>query len=726
MENETIEGIVGSIIYRNDVNGYTVMELECDDELVIAVCNAPLLGEGEKVKLVGHWTEHRDYGTQFKAISCTPVLPETKEQLERFLSSGLIKGCGPVTAHAIVDYFGDEVSFVLEYQPHRLVEVPGIGEKTAAKIAESFNENLHMRSVISGLGQYGITVSQALKIAAEYGRDALAKVKENPYRLAEDIFGIGFKTADKIAQSMGVSKDSPFRIASAIKYFLEWSGNEGHMFVPSAVLIKHTAKGIGVPESEVEKQLAKMIVSGEAVLGKGEIEPVYLPAFYNAERESARKLITICSEEVPKPEIDITETIDYCQKLWNINLAPMQIKALRQAVSGAAAVITGGPGTGKTTIIKFLIYFFERNGIAYSLCAPTGRAAKRMSEATQRSASTIHRLLEYSIGEDGRPAFLRNEQRPIEAGAIIIDEMSMVDAFLFHRLLKATKPGTRLIMIGDSDQLPSVGPGNILWDIIESDIVASIKLNYVYRQGEGSTISINAHKINKGECDLIKEAGVFEIIERNGQAAIWEAVAEQCTGPDIQIITPMKKGEVGVHGLNQKLQQLFNPKNPFKPELALKDRVFRSGDKVMQTRNNYRMEWVKDTRSNVEEGIGVFNGELGIITDIDSHIREARVLFDDDRMANYDIGTLEELELAYAITIHKSQGSEFDDVIIVLPRGPGILFTRNLLYTAVTRAKKSVKIIGSRFTIEQMIKNYRALVRYSGFKAALIEQNRSD
>lgn len=716
---EQLEGIISTIIYRNDANGFTVMELECDEQLVIATVNAPLLGEGERVLLSGGWTVHKEYGQQFKAASCQLLPPENLEQLERFLGSGLIRGVGPSTASAIIEAFGDETAFILENDPHSLTQIPGIGHKTAEKIATSYAENMHMRAVITGLSGYGITVSQAMRIASEYGGDAVALVRENPYRLADDVFGIGFKTADSIAQNMGIEHDSPFRVAAALKYYMQWAGNEGHTCIPSNMLVSETTKGLRVDTEQVKTEAANLILSGELVLSEGEPEMVYLGAFFQAESESARRLCRLSLSEIVPLSEDIKQCIGLQEKQAGIQLADKQLDAVLSAAHDAAIVISGGPGTGKTTIVQFLISIFDRSGIAYSLCAPTGRAAKRMTEATGVPSRTIHRLLEYGQDdENGMPTFRRNENKPLEEQAIIIDEMSMVDIFLFMRLLRALKAGTRVIMIGDTNQLPSVGAGNVLHDVIASGKIKNVELNTIYRQGEGSAISSNAHAVNAGLMPVPAD-GEFEIVELDSADAIWRYIQNLDALNDIQIIAPMKKGGAGVNTLNDRLQELCNPPGAGKNECRNKSGVLRVGDKVMQIRNNYQIEWTRDNGLDTEEGLGIFNGEMGSISRIDPAMQEITVRFDDDRMAIYDFMDADELERSYAITVHKSQGSEFDAVAIPVLKGPPMLYTRNLLYTAITRAKKRVWLLGSRYAIQSMIRNDRTKKRYSRLKEAL-------
>ena len=713
-----LQAEVIGIIFRNEINGYTVMELENDEMAFTAVGPAPRLGEGEWVEVEGSWTTHRDYGKQLQMTACRVQMPQTTERMERFLASGLIRGCGPVNAHAIVQKFGEQTADILQYAPYRLKEVPGIGLITAEKIGASYVENMELREVVAGLSEYGVTVGQAIRIAKEYGADGVAMVRENPYRLAEDVFGIGFKTADAIAQSMGIESDAPFRLAAGLRYSLQRAAGEGHTYLPSQILVDFTAKQLGTDVEAVKRAAARMVQTGELVLGSGEQEPVYLGVYFHSEQECAVRLHRLCSKAPAPLRTDTHQAVRNHERESGLQLADQQRRAVLAAAQGPLHVITGGPGTGKTTIVQFLLSIFDQAGVEVALCAPTGRAAKRMTEATGRPASTIHRLLEYGRSEDEQEVYGRNEEHPLEAGAVIVDEMSMVDVFLMMRLLRAIKPGTRVIFIGDADQLPSVGPGNVLRDIIGCQAIPVIELDTIYRQDAGSTIPLNAHRINHGQMPQ-PDGERFTVIECDTPAQVWQQVQAVCRRPNVQVLTPMRKGDLGVAGLNERLQDLLNPSARGKQELAHPVRKFREGDQVMQIRNDYRMEWTCDTGLHQEKGLGVFNGEMGMIRKIDSSAREMTVLFDDDHVVRYDFLQTDALELAYAISIHKSQGSEFDEVVIVLSGGPPMLYTRNLLYTAVTRAKERLWIIGRRGALQQMIHNNQTKARYSGMQQAL-------
>lgn len=715
-----LEGVVTQVVFRNDANGYTVMELQTDDGgQLTAVGYSPMLGQGERVQLEGVFTVHREYGRQFQAAVCRPLLPETTEELERFLASGLIRGCGPVTARAIVQTFGDQAAEILAHAPGKLVRVPGVGPVTAEKIGASYAENMQLRTVIAGLGDYGITVSQAIRIAAEYGEDAVLRVKENPYRLSDDIFGIGFKTADAIAQKMGVEADAPFRMEAGLRYALQLASGEGHMYLPSDILIPFTAKQLRADPERVQRAALRMIQTGVLCLGNGPREPVYLAGYYRAEQECAALLSGLCRAALAPLKADVAQALARREKRSGLTLAGQQRTAIETAAASPVSVITGGPGTGKTTIVQFVLGLFEQAGLEVALCAPTGRAAKRMEQATDRPAHTIHRLLEYGRDEMNQEIYGKDESSPLEVDAIIVDEMSMVDTFLLMHLLRAIPRGTRVVFIGDADQLPSVGPGHVLHDLIECGRFPVTALDTIFRQGEGSAISLNARRINRGELPVAGEG--FELWQAENPTQVWQCLQRLCAGGDWQVITPMKKGESGVIALNKKLQALINPPSRHKAEFSRFDQTFRAGDQVMQIRNDYQQAWTRDRGADMERGDGVFNGELGIITAVNPEAEQYTVRFDDDRVSDYDFAQTDEMSLSYAISIHKSQGSEFDQVAIALLGGTPMLYNRNLLYTAVTRAKKRVVLIGRQAVVTQMIRNNKTKQRYSGLLSALEE-----
>lgn len=732
----TIQGTVEEIIFQNESNGYTVAMVETEDDVVTIVGDIPLINIGETLSLQGKWDYHPNYGQQLKVETYSTVVPDTLNGIEKYLSSGLVPGIGPKTAKKIVEAFGADSIDILQYNPEKLKLVEGIGEKKAEKIAEAFVEQRELRDVMIFLQGYGISVNYGIKIYKKYGNETLAKVKENPYRLSEDILGIGFKMADKIAQSMGVDVRSKYRIHAGIKFVLMESSGRGHTYMPKNELTTEASKILNVETELIQDGITELALNQEIQLENfdGEICVYYMPYFY-AETNVCKKLIEISQGEINKLHLEIDGEIKKIEDENAIKFADRQKEALKESIENGMVVITGGPGTGKTTTINSIIKLFESQNQSISLAAPTGRAAKRMSEATGREAKTIHRLLEYNyVDEEVGMAFSRDDGTPLESDVVIIDEVSMVDILLMNTLLKAILPGTRLILVGDVDQLPSVGPGNVLRDIIESKIIKVVKLDEIFRQAQESMIVVNAHRINKGEKPYlnVKEKDFF-FMTRNSGENIADTIIDLCKErlpkfngydslKDIQVLSPMKKGDVGVNKLNEKMQEALNPQHLNKKEKKSGDIVFRVGDKVMQIKNNYRMKWrLMDDGLVVEEGEGVFNGDYGFITRIDNEEGQITVFFDDNREAMYQSGQLDELRLAYATTIHKSQGSEFPVVIIPSCWGPPMLLTRNLLYTAITRAKELVVLVGMEKYLNMMISNNRIVTRYSGLNRRLVK-----
>lgn len=729
---DSIIGEIKTIIYRNEENGFTVLELidPAGDEIT-AVGPMPLAGVGERVELTGTWTAHKVYGRQLKVESCKTLAPATLQSLISYLGSGQIKGVGEATARSIVAAFGMDTLRVLEEEAERLMEIPGIGRMKAAVIAESFHDQRDMREVMLALQDYGITVSQATKIYRIYGPLCLAKIRENPYRLIDDVESIGFRTADKIAQNAGVEIDSAFRLRAGLKYTLQWARNEGHTCLPRERLVKVASDLLGADLGPVERTLDDMVV--EQLLSYklvGQLDMVFLPYMEYMEQDCARRLLLM--NRAPTPLLGIKAQIEFLERQAGVSLAAAQHKAVELAMESGVLVITGGPGTGKTTILQFIIHLMENLGLSCELCAPTGRAAKRMSEAAGFEARTMHRLLEYSYGGDERGGFRKNEDDTIDADMIIVDEVSMVDVPLMQALLKAVARGTRLILVGDADQLPSVGPGNVLRDIIASEAVPVVRLTDIYRQSERSMIVVNAHAVNEGKrlaLDTQHEEFCFEEIA--AVEDILRRVAGLCAGKtnklhtseprkDVQVLSPMKKGPLGVYNLNARLQEALNPPAPKKRERRYGETLFREGDKVMQVKNDYRVEWTRSRYGRpVETGEGVYNGDLATIMKIDGESGAMELLFDDERCAVYDFNMLEELELAYCISIHKSQGSEFPVVILPLAGGPPMLMTRNLLYTAITRARRQVYILGHEESVNNMVRNNEIRRRYSSLSAFL-------
>lgn len=724
-----LTGTIENIIYRNADNGYTVLELFSDEgEHITAVGSLALCNRGERVTLTGQYASHPKYGRQFKAASAKTLAPSTLSAIESYLGSGLIRGVGASTAHAIVQSFGMNTLDILDNAPERLLEISGIGKKRAAMIAASYQENMQMRDIMLALEPYGVTVTQALKLYRIYGGLCLARIEENPYQMIADVEGIGFVIADRIAQNVpGFSYDSASRLSAGILYALNLARMEyGHTYVPRASLISYAVKLLGVDEEAVSDTLDALIGKGELVYQMvGDDDGIFLPWVQRMEQSVAEKLIQLTEKPIANPFLNLALTQNH-----SIQLAPQQYEAVEAALNEGLLVITGGPGTGKTTIIRCITEILSDMQMDFALAAPTGRAAKRMTEATGYEAKTIHRLLEYIPGE----GFTRNDENPLFYDIVIIDEASMVDIPLMSALLKAIVPGTRLILVGDSDQLPPVGCGDALRDIIKSDVVRVVRLTEIFRQAQESYIVQNAHLVNHGEMPRLDLADSdFRFEELASQDAVLARLIALCTHPapvlhtnepllDIQVLTPMKKGTLGVYNINRALQAALNPPAPGKREQAFGDTVFREGDKIMQMQNDYKVEWTRRGQSGeVVEGTGAFNGDLGTVYRIDPAARRLSVLFDDDRLANYDFSQVDTLSLAYCISIHKSQGSEFPIVLLPLAGGTPLLLTRNLLYTAITRAKSQVCCIGRRETIRAMVDNNRSTRRYTSLAQRLAE-----
>lgn len=724
-----LTGTIENIIYRNADNGYTVLELFSDEgEHITAVGSLALCNRGERVTLTGQYASHPKYGRQFKAASAKTLAPSTLSAIESYLGSGLIRGVGASTAHAIVQSFGMNTLDILDNAPERLLEISGIGKKRAAMIAASYQENMQMRDIMLALEPYGVTVTQALKLYRIYGGLCLARIEENPYQMIADVEGIGFVIADRIAQNVpGFSYDSASRLSAGILYALNLARMEyGHTYVPRASLISYAVKLLGVDDEAVSDTLDALIGKGELVYQMvGDDDGIFLPWVQRMEQSVAEKLIQLTEKPIANPFLNLALTQNH-----SIQLAPQQYEAVEAALNEGLLVITGGPGTGKTTIIRCITEILSDMQMDFALAAPTGRAAKRMTEATGCEAKTIHRLLEYIPGE----GFTRNDENPLFYDIVIIDEASMVDIPLMSALLKAIVPGTRLILVGDSDQLPPVGCGDALRDIIKSDVVRVVRLTEIFRQAQESYIVQNAHLVNHGEMPRLDLADSdFRFEELASQDAVLARLIALCTHPapvlhtnepllDIQVLAPMKKGTLGVYNINRALQAALNPPAPGKREQAFGDTVFREGDKIMQMQNDYKVEWTRRGQSGeVVEGTGAFNGDLGTVYHIDPAARRLSVLFDDDRLANYDFSQVDTLSLAYCISIHKSQGSEFPIVLLPLAGGTPLLLTRNLLYTAITRAKSQVCCIGRRETIRAMVDNNRSTRRYTSLAQRLAE-----
>ena len=741
--SDTITGYIDHVIFRNEDNGYTVMVLkgvEGEDELT-CVGSFPVLNQGATVEVTGSYIQHHIYGKQFQASTMVEKMPEDALAMERYLGSGSIKGIGAALAGRIVRHFGKDTLRIVEDEPERLAEVKGISEKKAREIAAQIEEKSDMRKAMMFLQKYGISLNLGAKIYQKYGDSVYSVLQENPYRLAEDISGVGFKIADEIAYRIGIHTDSDYRIRSGMLYTLLQATGEGHVYLPKEEFFARSSRLLGVDPSYMEKHLMDLAMDRKIIQKQKEEQILVYPTqYYYLELNTARmlqELNVLC----PEDEKLVNGQLARIEKETGTVLDEMQKKAVTEAASHGLFVLTGGPGTGKTTTINAIIRFFEGEGADLRLAAPTGRAAKRMTEATGYEAQTIHRLLELSGMPDeekeGQPVhFERNAENPLETDVIIIDEMSMVDIHLMHSLLMAVTAGTRLILVGDENQLPSVGPGNVLRDIIRSQQFSVVELKKIFRQASESDIVVNAHKINQGEQVTInnKSRDFFflkrydaDMIIRVVIALIQEKLHRYVEARpfDIQVLTPMRKGLLGVERLNGILQHYLNPPSPDKKEKEQRLGLFREGDKVMQIRNNYQMEWEIRGRYGipVDKGIGVFNGDTGILKVINEFAETAEVEFEDGRVAEYSFKQLEELELAYAITIHKSQGSEYPAVVIPLLSGPKMLLNRNLLYTAVTRARKCVTIVGSEETFREMINNEKQQRRYSSLDERLKEIN---
>ena len=742
--SEQIQGYIDHIVYRNEENGYTVFVLKGtkDEEELTCVGSFPSITQGATIEAAGTWTRHHIYGKQFQVETYTEKMPEDSLAMERYLGSGAIKGIGAVLAARIVRRFGADTLRIVEEEPERLAEIKGISEAKAREIAVQVTEKADMRRAMIFLQKYGISLNLGAKIYQKYHESVYSVLQENPYRLAEDITGVGFKIADEIASRIGIHTDSDYRIRAGMMYTLVQSQGEGHTYLPREELFARSAELLGVDTSYMEKHLMDLSLERKVILREEKEDAedviVYPGRFYHLELNTARMLneLNILS---PEDERLVERRIAQIEKETKTILDEMQKKAVREAASHGVFILTGGPGTGKTTTINAIIRFFEGEGAELRLAAPTGRAAKRMTEATGYEAQTIHRLLELTgipeEGQENQPVhFERNASNPLEADVIIIDEMSMVDISLMHALLLAITAGTRLILVGDENQLPSVGPGNVLRDIIRSGQFSVVELQKIFRQAAESDIVVNAHKIHRGEPVAIdNKSRDFFFLKRNEADAIIRVVITlikeklppyvEARPSEIQVLTPMRKGLLGVERLNQILQRFLNPPDPSRKEQEYGETLFREGDKVMQIRNDYQMEWEVRGKYGipVEKGVGVFNGDTGVIREINSFDQTLEVEFEDGRFAQYTFKQLEELELAYAITIHKSQGSEYPAVILPLLSGPRMLMNRNLLYTAVTRARKCVTVVGSPDTFAEMIRNEEQQKRYSSLDLRIRE-----
>lgn len=734
---ETVTGYVEHIVFRNEDNGYTVFHLNNEDGEITCVGNFNYITEGELLELRGEYVMHSTYGLQLSVSSSEVKEPEDLMSIERYLGSGAIKGLGAALAGRIVRRFKEDTFRIIEEEPERLAEIKGISERKAREIAEQVEGKKDVRKAMIYLQKYGISTALAAKIYKKYGQKVYHILEENPYRLADDVQGVGFKTADEIAMRIGIHTDSDYRIRSGIFYALLQGIAEGHIYLPEEVLLRRASSLLEVEISDIQKYLADLSIEKKIVLKQKEQGiRVYPSNYYYMELNTAKMLHDLNVHA----EADITyvrKRLQLIEQDAELSLDEMQRQAVIEAVKHGILILTGGPGTGKTTTINAMIHYFESQGLDIFLAAPTGRAAKRMTEATGYEAQTIHRLLEVNGNpEDSneRSGFARNEENPLETDIIIIDEVSMVDLPLMHALLRAVIPGTRVIFVGDGNQLPSVGPGSVLKDLLRSECFPTVRLTKIFRQATESDIVMNAHKINRGEPVVLdNKSRDFFFLKRQDANVIISVVITllqkklpkyvDAETYDIQVLTPMRKGLLGVERLNRILQEYLNPPDRKKTEKEYGDKLFREGDKVMQIKNNYQLEWEIATKYGlvVDKGVGVFNGDMGIITNINTYNETMEVEYDEKRKVTYSFQLLDELELAYAITIHKAQGSEYPAVVIPLLPGPRQLYHRNLLYTAVTRAKKCVTLVGSEDTFYEMIQNANEQNRYTSLSERIQE-----
>ena len=729
---EEITGTLTQIIFYNEENGYTIAEMETEDELVTVVGGLPYAKTGTTYLLRGEYRVHPKYGEQFSFSHAEEAMPTTASGIQEFLASGTIKGIGPKTAAAIVKRFGEDTMEIIESDPDRLTEVDGIGRKKAVQIAESYSAHREFADVALAFGEYGLTSSQALKLYMSYGKDAVSIVRDNPYRLIDEVRGIGFRKADAIAEAMGIGKEDQMRISSGIKAYLTAFAGDGSTYKPRTELIEEVAGFLDVTRELVEEGVATLAFEGSIMADNlGGVDVIYLYPYYAAEKQVVKNLAELVTSEIKPLMTDLDSSLRMTESRSGITLSENQRDAVLHSVHSAVSVITGGPGTGKTTIINSLIGVFEASDFNVALSAPTGRAAKRMSETTGRPASTVHRLLEYQRDDDsGDMFFMKNEDDPLDYDVVIVDEASMVDLMLMKGLTDAIKPGTRLILVGDADQLPSVGAGNVLRDVIGSGMIRTVKLKHIFRQAEESMIVVNAHRINSGEYPELNAKGKdFFFMSRSSERDMLTLIIELVTKrlpdyykdidplSDIQVLTPTHKGNVGTDALNNALQEAINPPAPGVSEKKVGAFIFREGDKVMQIKNDYDIE-LKFT-GGMDAGRGVFNGDIGEIRSIDNEDGKITVVFDDEKYAEYDQSMLDELDLAYAMTVHKSQGNEFPVIVMPITRFAPMLATRNLLYTAITRGKQAVVLVGSRHWLNAMVDNNRISMRYSGLEQRL-------
>ncbi|MBQ2615181.1 MAG: ATP-dependent RecD-like DNA helicase [Clostridia bacterium] len=726
-----IEGMVEEVIYENPENGYTVCDISSGGQLITLTGYMPNLTEGETILVHGQWVTHVEYGDQFKVEYYERKMPSTETEIEKYLASGLLPGIGKSTARKIVELFGAEALDVIEHEPDRLLVISGLSKKKVDAIYKKYVELIGVREVVMFFQRFGISPGSAVKAFKLFGAATVQMVTENPYVLADKVDGISFQTADSMAKELGIDQNSFARVSSGIRYLMQQIGYlNGHTFLPRSTVVGQAAQFLEIEKLVAEEAVAEMLLKEELVLNNmGEYDALYLRLFYDAEKQVAERILEMSQLVFDTNHQELQSLIEEVEEETGIHLAEAQMEAVEAVFENSAMVITGGPGTGKTTIIKTIIALMERTNRRVMLTAPTGRAAKRMTELCGTEAKTIHRLLEITPGIDSvGTQFARNNQNPLECDVLIIDEMSMVDILLMHSLLDAIPRGTRVVMVGDSDQLPSVGAGNVLKDIIDSDVLTCIRLTEIFRQARESMIVVNAHRINRGEMPLLNDKdNDFFLVTREDPLSLPDTIADLCARrlpkaygltnlSQVQVLTPTRKSLIGVQNLNAVLQDALNPASPDKAEKLTQRCIFRVGDKVMQIKNNYQLEW--ERLSDGEKGLGMFNGDVGFIIDIDNRSQKVSVVFD-DKLVHYDFLLLDELELAYAVTVHKSQGSEFDVVVMPMFETHRLLMTRNLFYTAITRAKSLVVLVGQEEYIKAFVDNDNIQGRFSGLKDKL-------
>jgi exodeoxyribonuclease V alpha subunit len=723
---------IEEIVFYNEDNQYTVAIADYEGNPTTVVGALLPSAVGRSFRFFGDWITHPSYGEQFSFTEYEEEMPKDKDGIASFLASGVIKGIGIKTAQTIANHFGEKTFEIIENSPHRLTEIDGIGQVKAEAISEAFRSHREFAEICFFLQEFGVSSNYAMKLYKVYGSDTIRTIRENPYQLVNDVFGIGFKKADRIAEKIGHDKKSDFRIKCGIKYILSLGINDGHTYLPKSELFQRAGELLEVSFDSLEDGLRDMAFSAEIhVENLNNVAAVFLLPYYYAEQSVCKNLITLNSAKLKMISADVNELILITENQTGKILAKNQKDAVLSAITNGVCVITGGPGTGKTTIINTIMKVFEFSKLSTAIAAPTGRAAKRIAETTGYQASTIHRLLEYYYSEgDNSMTFGKNSENQLAYDCVIIDEASMVDILLMNGLLNAIKPGTRLVIVGDKDQLPSVGPGNVLRDILDSEFIHAVKLTEIFRQAKESLIVVNAHRIYKGEYPYCNEKDKdFFLLKRKTENDVLDTIIDLCqerlpnyyediqSGKDIQILTPVRKGKLGTINLNKELQKILNPESPKKMEKKMADRVFRVEDKVMQIRNNYQIEWRR--QDDLQKGQGVFNGDIGFIDSIDNEFNQITVVYEDVKFVKYEFSQLDELELAYAVTVHKSQGSEFPVIVMPLFWFPPMLATRNLLYTAVTRAKNGVVLVGSERVMEAMVDNNKIVERYSGLSERL-------